>query len=84
MFWNICINSLKWKHSLSYHYFKMYEILSLNRFIFSFGTIQKIYRGFQMFIGEPTEFPVMADRGKLVDTGHETNFDISGRHLVQF
>ena len=34
--------------------------------------------GFHIFIGEPSEFPVLADRGTLLDTGRETNIDISG------
>ena len=38
----------------------------------------KSYRGFQIFIGEQAEFPVMADRGKIIDTGHVTNIELSG------
>ena len=49
-----------------------------NNFIFSFGTMFKKFSGFHIFIGEPTEFPVLADRGTLLDTGRETNIDISG------
>ena len=41
----------------------------------------KDYRGFRMFIGEQSEYPVMSERGKLIDTGHVTNIQLSGIHF---
>ena len=37
-----------------------------------------MFRGFQVFIGDATEFAVMTDRSYIMDTGRYINMDISG------
>ena len=40
-----------------------------------------VFRGFQIFIGEASEFAVMSDRSYILDTGRYTNMDISGKFV---
>ena len=37
-----------------------------------------MFRGFQVFLGDATEFAVMTDRSYIMDTGRYINLDISG------
>ena len=43
-----------------------------------------VFRGFQIFIGEASEFAVMSDRSYILDTGRYTNMDISGKFISWF
>ena len=44
----------------------------------SFGTLSKDYNAMQLFVGGSTEFPLIRDRGFLIDPGQEHFIDISG------
>ena len=52
-----------------------------NFFVFSFYSMFDVFRGFQIFIGEASEFAVMSDRSYILDTGRYTNMDISGKFV---
>ena len=44
----------------------------------SFGTVTDSYRAFNMFIGGPTEFPVLRERGIQLEPGKEHSLQFSG------
>ena len=43
-----------------------------------------MFRGFQVFLGDATEFAVMTDRSYIMDTGRYINLDISGSLRIFF
>ena len=47
----------------------------------SFGTVTDSYRAFTMFIGGPTEFPVLRERGIQLEPGKEHSLQFSGQAI---
>ena len=47
----------------------------------SFGTVTDNYRAFNMFIGGPTEFPVLRERGIQLEPGKEHSLQFSGQAI---
>ena len=43
----------------------------------SFGTLDQDYEAFNVFIGQPAEFPMMKERGLQVEAGRENFIDLS-------
>ena len=44
----------------------------------SMGTVGEDHTGFQLFVGDRAEFPVMKERSLLVRPGQETLLEVSG------
>ena len=44
----------------------------------SMGTVAEDHTGFQVFVGDRAEFPVMKERSLLVRPGQETLLEVSG------
>ena len=51
--------------------------LDLHSNSMSFGTLEKEYEAFSVFIGQPTEFPVVKERSIQLAPGHEHFLDLS-------
>ena len=47
----------------------------------SFGTVTDSYRAFNMFVGGPTEFPVMRERSIQLEPGKEHSLQFSGQAI---
>ena len=50
--------------------------LDLHSNTMSFGTHDKEYRGFHLFIGQPEEFPMMREKGVKLQPGSEHFIDL--------
>ena len=59
-------------------------VLDLHSNHASFGTVTDNYNGFKLFIGGPTEFPVLRERSLELEPGKEHSLQFSGQvnHLV--
>ena len=56
-------------------------VLDLHSNHASFGTVTDSYRAFTMFIGGPTEFPVLRERGIQLEPGKEHSLQFSGQAI---
>ena len=54
-------------------------VLDLHSNRASFGTVTDSYNGFNVFIGGPTEFPVLRERSLQLEPGKEHSLEFSGQ-----
>ena len=54
-------------------------VLDLHSNYESFGSVQDDFRGFRLFVGQPTEFPALEERSLLINPGHEHFIDLSSQ-----
>ena len=48
----------------------------------SLGSVSDFFRAFQVFVGQPAEYPVLHQRSLMVKPGHETNLDLTATVLT--
>ena len=46
------------------------------------GSVPDFFKAFQVFVGEPHEYPVLNQRSLMVKPGHETNIDLTATVLT--
>ena len=46
------------------------------------GSVPDFFKAFQVFVGEPDEYPVLNQRSLMVKPGHETNIDLTATVLT--
>ena len=56
-------------------------LLDLHSNFESLGSVPDFFRAFQVFVGEPAEYPVLHQRSLMVKPGHETNLDLTATLL---
>ena len=57
-------------------------LLDLNSNFESFGSVSEFFRAFQVFVGQPTEYPVLKQQSVMVKPGHETSLDLTATVLT--
>ena len=57
-------------------------VLDLHSNHASFGTVADSHNGFNLFIGGPTEFPVLRERSLQLEPGKEHSLEFSGQVKV--